>query len=197
MAWSSLDRLWNRRARIAGGVTVLTASLALIGATASHVDASPGSAADEQEIQKLTTCYALGTDAIGAGDVEKGKSIYAPCFTNNAVISFSLPGADPDDPPAVSAVGSDAWADLLAGIFAQNGYTATQHLMGSINVELKSGGNAEMTSYLQAIDVVNDGTLAIAHGTYEDTVVRHNGHWKISRRTLRLIDSRTLGTPTP
>ncbi len=184
---------FGRHAQVALFVTVGAAASVMLGA--GYVNASPHGAqrADEAEIAKLPVCYALGTDAIGRGDVAQGKAIYVPCFTGDAVLSVYFPGSPFNGPPSFSTVGTSSWGDFVSNTFTANGYTATQHLMGSIDVHV-DGSHATMTSYLHATHVLADGTIDVANGTYEDEVVRQNGDWKIKSRTLKLITFLNLGT---
>lgn len=152
---------------------------------------------DRAEIAELGYCYAEGTDAIGRGGLAAGKQIYKDCFTNNAVISAYFPGDDPNGPPGLSAVGSDAWAVAVHSVFTNNGYIATQHLIGNVRIQL-DGNNATMTSYLSATHVIDpSGAVELAHGTYVDTVVRTPQGWRISKRTLYLLDFLRLESPAP
>ncbi len=141
------------------------------------------------ELQKLTTCYALGTDAIGSGNVLEGKNIYRDCFTQNAVITAVFP-----DGVSQTLIGTDAWADFVASVFQNNGYQATQHLIGTINISVQ-GNEGNMSSYLHATHKRSDTSIDIANGTYEDEVVKVNGHWKIKSRTLKLITFLNLTSP--
>jgi len=187
---------FGRRAQVALIATVAAAGALTLGS--SYVDASPLSWLhdDEAEIAKLTVCYALATDAIGRGDVAGGKAIYAPCFTQNALLAVYFPDAPFSGPPSYTTVGTDSWSEFVDDTFIGSGYTVTQHLVGTINIQV-DGKNATMTSYLHATHVLPDGTMDVANGTYEDEVVRRNGVWKIKTRTLKLITFVNLGTPTP
>jgi hypothetical protein len=144
----------------------------------------------ELEIQKLTSCYALGTDAIGRGNLLEGKDIYRDCFTQDAVLTAIFP-----DGTTQTNYGTDAWADFVYSVFQGNGYTATQHLMGTINISIENN-KAAMTSYLHATHKRSETSIDVANGTYEDQVVNINGRWKISKRTLKLIDFLNLSSPT-
>jgi hypothetical protein len=175
-----------------GGIAAIT----LFGTGFVDATASEGNGAAEAQIAKLTSCYAYGTDAIGRGDLQQGKNIYAPCFTADAELKVYFPGTPFNGPPSFSTVGTESWANFVASVFATNGYTATQHMMGTIDVNVQ-GATATMTSYLHATHTLSDGTIDVANGTYEDEVVRQNGTWKIKRRTLKLITFLNLGTPLP
>ncbi|MEA5505812.1 nuclear transport factor 2 family protein [Halotia wernerae UHCC 0503] len=145
----------------------------------------------ELEIPKLTTCYALGTDAIGRGNLQEGKNIYRDCFTQDARITAIFP-----DGASETRIGTDAWADFVYSVFQGNGYQATQHLIGTINVSVRSN-RAKMSSYLHATHKRSETSIDIANGTYEDDVIlNRNGRWKISNRTLTLIDFLNLSSPT-
>lgn len=190
---TTLFASFGRHAQIALFVTVGAAASVILGA--GYVNASPHGVrlADEAEIAKLPVCYALGTDAIGRGDLAEGKAIYAPCFTSDAVLSVYFPGTPVSGPPSFRTVGVNSWGDFVADTFTANGYSATQHLIGSIDIHV-DGNHATMTSYLHATHVLADGTIDVANGTYEDEVVRRNGDWKIKSRTLKLITFLNLGT---
>ncbi|MBW4556151.1 MAG: nuclear transport factor 2 family protein [Trichormus sp. ATA11-4-KO1] len=143
----------------------------------------------ELEIQKLTTCYALGTDAIGRGDILQGKNIYRDCFTPDAVITAVFP-----DGASESRTGTDAWADFVYSVFQGNGYETTQHLIGTINISVQAN-QATMSSYLHATHKRSETSIDVANGTYEDEIIKQDGHWKIQRRTLKLINFLNLSSP--
>lgn len=184
---------FGRRAQVA--LLVIASAAASVTLGAGYVKASTEACAhdDEMEIAKLPLCYARGTDAIGRGDVAQGKSIYNHCFTNNAELSVYFPGTPFNGPPSYVTNGTDSWGDFVSATFTGNGYVATQHLMGNIEVHQDSPTHATMTSYLSATHAVNDGTIDTAQGTYEDEVVRRNGVWKIKTRTLKLITFVNIG----
>lgn len=145
----------------------------------------------ELEIQKLTNCYAIGTDAIGSGNLQEGKKIYRDCFTQDATITAIFP-----DGASETRFGTDAWADFVYSVFQGNGYQATQHLIGTVNISVKQN-RAKMSSYLHATHKRSETSIDVANGTYEDEVVlNRNGRWKISNRTLKLIDFLNLSSPT-
>ena len=139
---------------------------------------------DEAAIRQLTVCYALGTDAIGAGDVKKGKALYTDCFTEDAPIAAFFP-----DGQGTERTGPAAWADFVNEIFRDNKYTATQHLIGTINISIdhSTGKTATMTSYLHATHLLPNGSINVANGTYADDVIKTDAGWRIRKRTLTLI----------
>jgi hypothetical protein len=168
-------------------IAVIVTLLVMVGGTFEFASASQPNA--KSDIEQLTVCYALGTDAIGAGDIQKGKNIYQDCFTDDAEITAIFP-----DGASASSTGTDEWADFVASVFQGNGYVATQHLIGTINIAV-NGNTATMTSYLQATHKISDTSIDVANGTYEDELIKENGRWKIRRRTLKLITFLNLSSP--
>ncbi|BAY91178.1 hypothetical protein NIES3275_32000 [Microchaete diplosiphon NIES-3275] len=168
-------------------IAVIATVLVLLGGTFEFAFASQPNA--QLDIEKLTVCYALGTDAIGRGDLQGGKNIYPDCFTPNATITAVFP-----DGTTQTYIGTNAWADFVYAVFQGNGYVATQHLIGTININV-NGNNATMTSYLHATHKRSDTSIDVANGTYEDEVIQQNGRWKIRRRTLKLITFLNLSSP--
>ena len=146
---------------------------------------------DEADIRKLTLCYAHGTDAIGRGDVEAGRAIYQLCFTKDATLSAAFPNGQEE-----KRTGSDAWADFVASVFQGAGYTSTQHLIGNISIEVQDK-SATMSTYLHATHVLPNGSMDIANGTYEDTVVKTEAGWRIQSRKLTLITFLNLAPTAP
>ena len=150
-----------------------------------------GGLQDAADIRKLTICYAHGTDAIGRGDVAAGKAIYQPCFTKDATFSVVFPNGQQE-----KRTGSDAWADFVATVFQGAGYTSTQHLLGTISIEVQDK-SATMSTYLHATHVLPNGSMDIANGTYEDTVVQTEEGWRIQSRRLTLITFLNLAPTAP
>jgi hypothetical protein len=145
----------------------------------------------------LAYCYAAGTDAIARGDLQGGKDIYHDCFTPNAVVRAFAAGSDPNGPPDLSAVGRDAWADVVDAVFSANGYIATQHLMSNIRIH-EHFGTVKMTSYVHASHVLDPASsVDLAAGTYKDVVVLTPAGWRIAERTLFLISFLRVESPSP
>lgn len=170
-------------------IAVIAIVLVLLGGTIEFAFAFQPNA--ESEIEKLTVCYALGTDAIGRGDVLGGKNIYQDCFTSDATITAIFP----DGVTTETRIGTNDWANFVAAVFQGNGYVATQHLIGTVNIAV-NGKTAKMSSYLHATHKRSDTSIDVANGTYEDEVIKQNGHWKIRRRTLKLITFLNLSSPS-
>ncbi len=184
------SRLIPRLSRFTALIAFLATLLVLLGGffqfTLASDDQQPNA---ELNIQQLTSCYALGTDAIGIGDIQGGKKIYQNCFTPDATITAIFP-----DGTTVIRNGPNSWADYVASVFQGNRYVATQHLMGTINT-IVTGNTATMTSYLLATHKRSDTSIDVANGTYTDQVINQNGSWKIYNRTLKLITFLNLASP--
>ena len=151
---------------------------------------------DRAEIEDLNYCYAAGTDAIGRGDLQAGKAIYQTCFTQDAVFAASFPDTDPNDPPDLTTVGPDSWADIVEGVFESAGYASTQHLISNVRVDFQGPHTATVTSYLNATHVLDPfGSIDLANGTYVDVVVRTPQGWRITQRTLELITFMRVDSP--
>ena len=146
---------------------------------------------DVADIRKLTICYAHGTDAIGRGDGAAGRAIYQPCFTKDATFSVVFPNGQIEE-----RTGSDAWADFVATVFQGAGYTSTQHLIGTISIAVQDK-SATMSTYLHATHVLPNGSMDIANGTYEDSVVKTAEGWRIQSRRLTLITFLNLAPTAP
>ncbi len=146
---------------------------------------------DEGDIHKLTVCYAHGTDAIGRGEGATGRAIYQPCFTKDATFSVVFPNGQIEE-----RTGSDAWADFVTTVFQSAGYISTQHLIGTVSIEVQDK-RARMSTYLYATHVLSNGSIDIANGTYEDTVVKTEAGWQIQSRKLTLITFLNLVPTTP
>jgi len=152
-----------------------------------------------QQIEYLRRHYARATDLIGLNDpesVEKGRAIYRSIFTADARISASEKGR-----VVFTAVGPDAWVDVADK--ALSVFDNTQHLIGTQLVTIESlpdargsGGEATMTSYLQAWHDDPDRVLDIFIGTYHDRVRFVPGKgWQIYEMELEKVSGAVTGKP--
>ncbi len=174
------------------GLTALITALLLGWSLGMSIAAEPTSRLQaEAEIRKLTICYAHGTDAIGRGEVAAGRAIYQPCFTKDATFSVVFPNGQIEE-----RTGSDAWADFVATVFRGAGYMSTQHLIGTISIEVQDK-RATMSTYLHATHVLPNGSIDIANGTYEDSVVKTEEGWRMQSRKLTLITFLNLAPTAP
>ncbi len=151
------------------------------------------------DIEDLEYCYASGTDAIGRGDLVKGKQIYATCFLPNAPVIISQIGDPPGAPPSVSMPSSAAWADLIDGLFQDAGYVSTQHKISNVRVDILPGGlKAKITSYLTATHVYDpESSIQVSHGRYESEAVWTPFGWRLSKRTYHTLTFLRLDSPAP
>ena len=139
---------------------------------------------DEAEIRQLSVSYALATDAIGTGDLAQGRDLYRRTFTADAQISAGK---------SAPVSGPDGWAEYVTA--ALSGYTATQHLIGTIDVTFNNGGDspprsATMSTYLCAThERTPGGEIYVVLGTYSDELVRTPAGWRIARRTLTVTST--------
>ncbi|MBW4625216.1 MAG: nuclear transport factor 2 family protein [Brasilonema octagenarum HA4186-MV1] len=183
----SIHFLLNRTTLI---VIALAATLVVVlGGTFEVTSAAQPNA--ELEIQKLTVCHALGIDAIGGGNLQEGKNILRDCSTQDAEFTNNLAGGI-----TKKQTGTDALADYIYSVYQANGYQATQHLIGSINVSVRNTNEAIMSSYVHGTHKRSETSIDVANGTYEDEVVKVSGHWKIRRRTFNQINFLNLRSPT-
>ena len=145
----------------------------------------------KQEIAELRRQYALATDLIGLDTEEgvaQGREIYHRIFTPDAKIGAT------GSPPSV---GPDAWVKVAND--ALKVYQDTQHLIGTQVVDLKSlpgpdgkGGEASMSSYLQAWHAKADGELWLFIGTYYDKLTYTPGKgWQIYEMMLNQVSGDT------
>lgn len=149
-----------------------------------------------QDIEYLRREYARATDLIGLNTPEgiaEGREIYRRIFTENAKIRTTEGGKT-----GFSAVGPDAWVEVAAE--ALSVFASTQHLIGTQLVEIQSlpdakgkGGEATMTSYLQAWHDDPDRVVDIFIGTYHDSVRYTPGvGWQIYAMELERVAGQVI-----
>lgn len=186
--------------RSVGRRTLLGAAV-VAGTAAVLVDSGTASAGswhnlqDEADIRQLSINYALGTDSISAGNKPRALEYYGRTFSADALITA---GFDPAA-PALVANGPQEWADVVENAFQP--YSATQHLLGTIDIEIDNRrGPASMSTYLQATHVFTAPSkdLLTVLGTYYDTVERQRrGGWLIVKRFLQFTSFETSQRSAP
>jgi hypothetical protein len=145
----------------------------------------------KEEIAELRRLYGRATDLIGLdteASIEEGRKIYHRVFTPDAKIGAT-------GQPGVT--GPDAWVKVVND--ALRPYQDTQHLMGTQLVEIVrmpdeqgAGGEATMTSYLQAWHAKADGELWIFIGTYYDKARYTPGTgWQVYDMALDQVSGET------
>jgi hypothetical protein len=137
--------------------------------------------ADESAIRRLSVRYAVATDAICRGGKADALGAYNLIFTPDAVVAA---GFDAGSPQLVAS-GPAEWADVVEAAFVD--YSATQHLLGSIDVVFEGADTARMTSYLTASHVFAAPSTDVMTvlGTYVDAVERRAEGWRIVHRFLQ------------
>ena len=197
------ERSVRTMTKLAGGIAMAAAVTMLMGA-------SPHAADNNEEVENLGVCYALGTDSIGYAvnkttnanhdtpddgsdpNFTAGLELYRSCFTDDFEFNiqtssgFFIPWAALIN----NASGCDdralQWANFVNNTFRGSNYESTQHQLGSIYSEV-SGNTAYLQSYLTATHArASGGGLSIAYGTYKNDVVKVKGKWRIKSRTLVL-----------
>jgi len=145
----------------------------------------------KQEIEYLQRWYARATDLIGSNvpdQIEEGRGIYHRIFTPDVSIQASAAGG-----VYYEVAGPDEWVKVVAT--ALSVFDATQHLLGTQIVELASlpnaegeGGEATMSSYLQAWHSDPDRVIDIYIGTYTSKVRYTAGvGWQIYEMRLQKV----------
>jgi 3-phenylpropionate/cinnamic acid dioxygenase small subunit len=129
---------------------------------------------DRQEIADLCARYAVALD-------EQDWDALERCFLPDAV--YLHPGGRLEGFPAIR----DRVANALGGL------TATQHLIGTVRVDVHAdadadaaAGQAEASSYFQAQHVRSGtpgGEIYTIAGRYVDRLVRTAYGWRIQQRT--------------
>jgi hypothetical protein len=155
-----------------------------------------------QEIEYLRRLYARATDQLGINtktSIAEGVATYRRIFTPDVTVRVTGEGTSP-----LGATGPDAWAKVATEALAD--FVATQHLIGTQLVEIHSiesdeagnvtGGDASMSSYLQAWHAGTDDSLMLFIGTYYDKVRYTPGvGWQIYDMNLLRVsgENRALG----
>jgi hypothetical protein len=177
----------GRRTFLAGGAALVTGSAVVISGAAPAAAEAAGSPLqrllDENAIKQLSVNYALATDMIGRGLRAEGLALYLNTFTRDAQI---ISGA--------GTFGPEAWADFVFN--ALEPFSATQHLIGTINVVFApQADQAAMSTYLYATHEYSPGGNILAvNTTYFDDVTltaqnsrdRTDAGWRITKKVLEL-----------
>ena len=107
---------------------------------------------------------------------------YRACFAPDVeLIGF---GADP-------IRGVDAWVEFVHK--ALEPYTATQHMLGPPQVQLRGEERADLRTDLQAQHFLREprGQIFSLWGTYRTSLARTEGRWAIVRHELQVRSVRT------
>ena len=130
------------------------------------------SAKDYQDIQNLYALYNLSSDAADS-------ETYASCFTDNGVLEAPDIG--------ISVSGRDALIAHKERDKANRGNKYRRHWNASLHLVMNPDGSVLGRCYLIAYNGLPGQLPELADcGVYEDTVIRDNGQWKFSRRSLTM-----------
>ncbi len=165
-------------------------------------------AAARQDIERLRRQYAYATDLLGrhpdATAVAQGTAIYHQIFAPSATMTVAGRTTGGKAAP-LAAQGPDGWAAVV--LRSLDKYIATQHLLGTQLVTFRQlslaagstniqGGEAQLTSELQAWHTTKNQELRLVLGTYVDRV-KFNGSagWQITEMELlfNATEERPLG----
>jgi len=147
--------------------------------------------ADSLALYRLKADYAFGTDAIGAGDFDRGLALYREVFAPDAQIAAGFDEAS----PLLEAVGPDAYAELVRSGFA--GVLGSQHFLGTFGAEGGPRRTARITTYFQAtVLTAADQTITTYLGAYHDEARRvRRSRWLITKSFAKYLSIET-GTRT-
>ena len=148
---------------------------------------------DVLALYRLKANYAFGTDAIGAGDFDRGLALYRQVFAPNAQIAAGFDEAT----PALEAVGPDAYAELVRG--AVVGTLGSQHFLGTFGVEAGPGRRgASITAYFQAtVLAAADKTITTYLGAYHDEARRRGRRWLITKSFAKYLSIEASARTAP
>ena len=157
-----------------------------------------------EEIEYLRRLYGQATDALGkVGDqkaADFGASTFHRIFTPDVLVRVT------GGPRDLKGSGPDNWTEVVVN--ALKDYESTQHLIGTQVVNFTdvqfengevSGGQAEMSSYLQAWHAWPDRRVRVVLGTYYDKARFVPGKgWQIYDMTLEYtsVEHRRMGDTT-
>jgi hypothetical protein len=145
---------------------------------------------DLQQVKNLAACYTEGVDAIGAGKVDVGTSIWGRCYTEDATISMSFgptfsvacPGEKCPVPASMNALARRV--ALARNTYERAGYVMTSHHVTTIGVERVDADSARLKGHLQAWHFRKDGTAVVGLGTWEIDVRKTPTGWRIAAERL-------------
>jgi hypothetical protein len=186
----------TRRRVLIGSGGALAGAVAAVGAAAPAGASDVGDEGEAAAIRQLSINYAIGTDAVSHGDLDTARARYAATFTADAPIAAGFDRTA----PALTAHGPEEWLGVVVDAFQP--YTATQHLLGTIDVVFPAGRrrrrDASMSTYLHATHVLAASKeLLTVLGTYLDRVELIDREWRIVDRFLQFTSFETTARTLP
>ncbi len=130
---------------------------------------------DRMALADVMQHYVKGVD-------ERDMGLYRSIFTDDVLATFG----------DGIYQGVDAWVAFIASALERFG--PTQHMLGPMLAEI-DGDTAECRTDLQATHYLKDqpDTAVILWATYEQTMTRVDGAWKIARHHIRQHGRRVQG----
>jgi hypothetical protein len=149
----------------------------------------PVSAELQQEIsQVLWSCYAVGADLVGAGDVTAAKRVLRKCYSDDMVFEAVMPEAY-ESLNFVASGGAEGFVNAANQIYRGMQFTRTQHLISNIVIEKTGRDTALVHSSAIAVHVYPDEHTFNATLKFEDEFERSNGQWKMTHRTMAVTSA--------
>ena len=172
----------NRTMSLAFTAVSVVAVVALGLAILAVVD-TPDAAADPQSsVADLPAGFARGMDAIGSGDNAEAAEIFGDVYAPNVATEITFP-----DGNVITLDGREAFLGFVDEFFDNGRYTSTQHVVGSIRVDLDGDDAGELTWELAAFHHRADGSNDLGNGRWEAAVQHDGERWSITEQSLRIL----------
>jgi SnoaL-like domain len=137
---------------------------------------------DRAALAALKADYAIGTDAITAGDFATGERLYRRSFTEAAEFGAGFDEAS----PLMQGADLDSWLNTVREAVAP--LLSSHHLVGSTSYELADDGTVHITAIFQATTLSgSDMSLTTVLGTYHDQARRVDGAWRLTKSFAKYI----------
>jgi len=151
----------------------------------------------QQEIsQVLWSCYAVGADFVGVGEVQRAKDVLGKCFTDDMQFEAIMPPAYTNLNFRTSG-GAEGFVNSANQLYRSLGLTRTQHLISNIRVEKTGPDSAVVYSSALATHVYPNEHVFNATVKVEDQFKRIRGVWKFARKTMTVISLTQAGAWAP
>ena len=128
-------------------------------------DGGPENAEEARLITDVLIAYTVFYDA---GDIDQVLSLFAPDATYSSFLgTFS---------------GTTELRTNFAPLVAR--YRRSAHLLSNVTISLRGPEAAHANSYVHAVMQPHDGPAYAFVGSYEDTLAKRDGRWRIVTRTV-------------
>jgi hypothetical protein len=150
--------------------------------------AAPSSrATDHLDILNHVSCYPFGLDQIGRGDVPGGTETWKQCFTEDYQFSLFLGFGERTVDRSI-----DKRVAFARRIYESQGYVRTSHHLANQRVTFTDSAQAQVSSYVTAWHMKQDGSIVTAVGTWDVTVARTGAGWRITQENLTITGAGAL-----